>query len=281
MGRRKGGLTDLLDLTSKLPWKVSAGLAPVSFVVLHLIANTFAHAAPAANLGDMGSVVIRSSVYVFAALFQYVLPLALLAGSAVAFARRHRANALLNGARSNGTTNIGGLSWRDFERVVGEGFRRRGFEVVERGGPAPDGGIDLVLTRGKERFPVQCKQWRAQQVGVSVVRELYGVMAAEEAAGGFVVTSGTFTKDARQFAAGRNVELIDGQGLDSLLRDGRGAESDVKLGTVEAHASENATPMCPRCRSPMVMRTAKKGRNVGGSFWGCAQYPKCRHTVAT
>jgi restriction system protein len=114
-----------------------------------------------------------------------------------------------------------------------------------------------------------------------VVRELYGVMAAEGTTGGYVVTSGTFTKDARQFAAGRNVELIDGQGLDSLLRDGRGAESDVKLGTVEAHASENATPMCPRCRSPMVMRTAKKGRNVGGSFWGCAQYPKCRHTVAT
>jgi restriction system protein len=54
-----------------------------------------------------------------------------------------------------------------------------------------------------------------------VVRELYGVMAAEGVAGGYVVTSGTFTKDARQFAAGRNVELIDGQGLDALLRDGR------------------------------------------------------------
>lgn len=39
---------------------------------------------------------------------------------------------------------------------------------------------------------------------------------AEGAAGGYVVTSGTFTKDARQFAAGRNVELIDGQALDGL-----------------------------------------------------------------
>jgi hypothetical protein len=107
MGRRKGGLTDLLDLTSRLPWKVSAGLAPVSFVILHLIAKAFAHPAPAANLSDMGPVVIRSFVYVFAAIFQYVLPLALLVGSVAAFARRHRAKALLNGARSNGTTNIG------------------------------------------------------------------------------------------------------------------------------------------------------------------------------
>jgi restriction system protein len=281
MGRRKVGLTELLDLASRLPWKVSAALAPVSFVILHLIANALAHAAPAGNLSDMGSVVIRGFVYAFAATFQYVLPLALLVGSAAAFARRHRARALLNGARSNGTTDIGGLSWRDFERVVGEGFRGRGFEVVERGGAAPDGGIDLVLTRGKEQFLVQCKQWRAQQVGVSVVRELYGVMAAEGASGGYVVTSGTFTKDARRFAAGRNVELIDGQALDGLLRDGRGVESKVELGTVKAHTSKSATPMCPRCKSPMVMRTAKKGRNVGGSFWGCAQYPKCRHTVAT
>jgi restriction system protein len=281
MGRRKGGLTDLLDLASRLPWTVSAGLAPVSFVVLHLVANAFAHAEPTSNLRDMGSVVIRGYVYAFAAFFQYVLPVALLAGSAVALARRHRAKALLNGVRSNRTTNIGSLSWQDFERVVGEGFRRRGFEVVDRGGAAPDGGIDLVLARDNERFLVQCKQWRAQQVGVSVVRELYGVMAAEGAAGGYVVTSGTFTKDARQFASGRNVELIDGQGLEALLRDGRGAESDVKIGTVEAHARKNATPMCPRCKSPMVMRTAKKGSNVGSSFWGCAQYPKCRHTVAT
>ena len=108
-----------------------------SLTILHLIANAFAHAAPTANLGDMGPVVIRSYVYVFATFFQYVLPLALLVGSAVAFARPQRANALLNGARSNGTTNIAGLSWRDFERIVGEGFRRRSFEVVERGGTAP------------------------------------------------------------------------------------------------------------------------------------------------
>jgi hypothetical protein len=109
MGRSKGGLTELLDLASRLPWKVSAGLAPVSFIVLRFIAKAFAHAAPAGNLSDVRSVVIRGYVYVFAAIFQYVLPVALLAGSAVAFARGHRAKASLNGARSNGITNIGGL----------------------------------------------------------------------------------------------------------------------------------------------------------------------------
>lgn len=71
--------------------------------------------------------------------------------------------------------------------------------------------MDLALARGHERFLVQCKQWRAQQVGVSVVRELYGIMAAERVAGGYVFTSGTFTRDAKAFAAGRNIELLDGR----------------------------------------------------------------------
>jgi hypothetical protein len=79
-----------------------------------------------------------------------------------------------------------------------------------------------VLARGRERFLVQCKQRRARQVSVSVMRELYGVMAAERVTGGYVVTSGT-TKDAKEFAAGRNIELIDGQALEALLRDGRSA----------------------------------------------------------
>ncbi|MDF2643867.1 MAG: topoisomerase [Pseudomonas sp.] len=35
------------------------------------------------------------------------------------------------------------------------------------------------------------------------------------------------------------------------------------------------TPKCPHCRKPMVIKTARTGRNAG-DFWGCADYPKCR-----
>ncbi len=51
-----------------------------------------------------------------------------------------------------------------------------------------------------ERFLVQCKHWRKEQVGVRVVRELNGVMAAAGAQGGYLVTGGRFTPDAREFA---------------------------------------------------------------------------------
>jgi ssDNA-binding Zn-finger/Zn-ribbon topoisomerase 1 len=37
-------------------------------------------------------------------------------------------------------------------------------------------------------------------------------------------------------------------------------------------------PDCPTCGSPMVLRTARRGRNTGNEFWGCSAYPNCRAT---
>ncbi len=51
-------------------------------------------------------------------------------------------------------------------------------------------------------------------------------------------------------------------------------------------ASSNPSPRpsqtlmrsCPRCGSAMVHRVARRGRNAGGSFWGCSRFPVCRGT---
>ncbi len=36
--------------------------------------------------------------------------------------------------------------------------------------------------------------------------------------------------------------------------------------------------LCPKCNSPMQLKTANKGRNAGGQFYGCNQFPSCRGT---
>lgn len=38
-------------------------------------------------------------------------------------------------------------------------------------------------------------------------------------------------------------------------------------------------PTCPECNTPMVLRTATRGPNQGGKFWGCPNYPRCRSIV--
>jgi restriction system protein len=169
------------------------------------------------------------------------------------------------------------MTWQEFELLVGEAFRQKGYKFLELGGAGPDGGVDLVLTKGSETFLVQCKQWKAFKVGVDVVRELYGVMAAKGAAGGFVVTSGKFTVDAQEFARGRNVTLLDGDKLFSMLQ---AARAGIKKATPVVAAPAAETPTCPACGSAMVKREAKRGANSGNAFWGCSTYPKCRGTTS-
>ena len=141
-----------------------------------------------------------------------------------------------------------------------------------------------MLNRSSEKFLVQCKQWRAYRVGVEVVRELYGVMAAKGATGGFVVTSGRFTEEATSFASGRNVKLIDGPALHGLIRQAQAGTSisGATMSSLQPSSSETsssiAAPNCPVCAKSMVQRTARRGTSAGAAFWGCTSYPACRGT---
>ena len=56
--------------------------------------------------------------------------------------------------------------------------------MQENTGGGADGGVDLVLSKTGERILVQCKNWKSSKVGVSTVRELFGVVTAEGASGG-------------------------------------------------------------------------------------------------
>lgn len=40
----------------------------------------------------------------------------------------------------------------------------------------------------------------------------------------------------------------------------------------------SSTTVCPRCGANLVVRTVKKGSNVGSKFLGCENYPRCRFT---
>ena len=41
--------------------------------------------------------------------------------------------------------------------------------------------------------------------------------------------------------------------------------------------AEDDELICPRCGNKLVLRTAKKGNNVGKQFYGCSAFPKCRY----
>ena len=49
------------------------------------------------------------------------------------------------------------------------------------------------------------------------------------------------------------------------------------VGNAAAKAAPDETMTCPKCGSPLVLRTAKKGTNTGKQFYGCSGFPKCRY----
>ena len=51
------------------------------------------------------------------------------------------------------------------------------------------------------------------------------------------------------------------------------------LKATDHDANIDQAPTCPRCNGEMVKRVAKNGARQGQSFYGCAQFPKCRGVV--
>lgn len=286
MARKKTGFfEDLFEIAFKLPWWVGVIAAAITFAIFHFGAST--ELPKITGTHGLGNAVVEQVWITLASVLQWLVPFALLVGAAASAIKQRERGALhADVARSSNSSAILDLSWRDFEHLVGEAFRLKGFKVEETGRASADGGVDLVLRRGAEKHLVQCKQWRASKVGVSIVRELYGVMAAEGAAGGYVVTSGVFTRDADKFAEGRNIELVDGaqlwrmiQSAQSSLRTHKSA-TPISAPTVTPTATpvEEVEMPCPRCHQPMIRRIAKQGAHAGKAFWGCSAFPQCRGT---
>lgn len=206
----------LLDDLGRLPWWVSVALAAVVFVGLTWVVPwLFADVEPSVES-------LASSMFA---------PLAAMAPSFAPFAAVLLLPAAVSAIRQwkeRQKGNMGDyppihlLDWKEFESLVGDYLRHTGLRVQPTGDGA-DGGVDLRATSDSGQVClVQCKHWgRSRKVGVKVVRELYGVMAAESADAGAIVTSGSFTAEAVAFANGKPVRLVNGSDLKAMITEVR------------------------------------------------------------
>jgi restriction system protein len=111
-----------------------------------------------------------------------------------------------------------------FERLCQRLLRESGFIRVEVTGRVGDGGIDgkgVVRVGGLLSFHVlfQCKRYRGS-VSSSTVRDFRGALIGR-ADKGLIITTGTFTKDARAEAqrdGATPIDLIDGEELVEKLK---------------------------------------------------------------
>jgi restriction system protein len=132
---------------------------------------------------------------------------------------------------------IGNIDWRDelldvlksmdpsaFERLAQRLLRESGFVKVEVTGRSGDGGIDgtgiLQLSLMSFHVLFQCKRYQGS-VGSGAVRDFRGAMMGRTDKG-LIITTGTFSPDARREATRDGappIDLIDGVSLCEKLKE--------------------------------------------------------------
>jgi restriction system protein len=255
----------MAELLMKAPWWVSAVCAGLSYAAFRWVLPGIRSDDPLWRALVVGA---SNYAYVPGMFFGF-----LAVGSALfAFKRRK----LVDGQESLETLRA--TSWKDFEYLVAEAYRRQGFVVDYSLGKGADGGVDLVLRKDGRRALVQCKQWKILSVSRPVVQQMFGIMTGERADEVIVVTSGRFTQEACEFAEGKPIRLVDGPKLLELVRSVQ-PESKTLSAPELGPAQPPAAPNCPRCGKVMVLRTARHGDRAGSNFWGCSSYPRCKGIV--
>ncbi|CAG36150.1 hypothetical protein DP1421 [Desulfotalea psychrophila LSv54] len=209
--KRKSTLENFIDLCfSDLPWWLYLVCALLSFTLLHYFAIK---PLPPPQMGIEGlfASILPRVLQTIAIFGQVVVPFSLVIGAIQSLFKKFLYKRATKTAFEK--ESVTELTWQDFEYFTGEYFKNQGYRVKNNIKQSSDGGVDVWLKRDEKKYIVQCKHWKVYRVGVTVIREIYGVMQAHHLDGAFVVTSGTFTHEAIEFARLSGVVLIDGTTL--------------------------------------------------------------------
>ena len=203
MGRRK---ESIFDVFTEISWQTSVFLAAAVFIVLRFIL-------PLIPMQEQLIAGIADTLREHAHLIGLIL---LVPAPFSAAATRRRKKQL---AAQRNINSIRELDRWQVEQLVAETYRRRGYTVMFERNGGLDGASDLRLQKGGRMHLARSSRWNSLTVDAADIRELFEVMTAERAAGGMVITSGTFTPDAKRFAAGKSIELIGLERLAALTNE--------------------------------------------------------------
>ena len=199
---------DTIQMFLSFPWWVNLFFA-FALSVSPIFVDFYLKENPNLILERLNDKIIPYGLWCFALLFLFL--------SAFNLYRVTKRQFLFEG--QNSIKDLYKISWSDFEYLVTEVFYRQGFSVKQSGGASADGGIDLEATKNGYKTIVQCKHWKKNSVGVSVVREMFAVGIHESAAHVFIVTCGYFTKDAKDFAKDKPMTLVNGYMLMDWIKN--------------------------------------------------------------
>jgi restriction system protein len=170
------------------------------------------------------------------------------------------------------------IEWKLYEELCVKFLKLKEYDAhLTRLGA--DDGIDIKIY--DKNIPsqiyaiAQCKSYTSYNVGVKFIRELYGVMTDKKVDIGIFFTTSNFTSEAKKFAKGKKIQLLDGQCLVNKINKLPISQRNELYSQITK--GNYKTPSCPKCGVKMKLRTNKK--NPDKKFWGCVNFPRCRSII--
>jgi len=173
------------------------------------------------------------------------------------------------------SSDLQGVAWKEFRDYIICLFEKLGYSLDGDDG-LNDKRADLKLKNNTGTSLVCCKKYYVRKIPVSMVFEFYTSMINEPSIEqGYFITTGIFTQEAKKFAEGKPLVLIDGERLMDFVRIVESIGATEERLSIQSNLNKT-DHTCPMCGAHMLLRTVKSGSNTLTQFWGCSAYPACK-----
>lgn len=196
---------NIFDFLAQIPWWLCVTLSASFYLLLQYGIPYFE---------NQGSLVNEAHISL-GPVFAPVVALAFLAPVTFSFLKSSRKKKL-HDLREE-IKSIQELSWQQFNEQVSEAYGNAGYLILENDPFTSDPSFDLVMRKSANLYLLQSRYWRNRKLGLREVKKLFSLMHEKQASGIFLLTTGIFTKEARRYAIGRPINLVDGIELMELL----------------------------------------------------------------
>ena len=196
---------NIFDFLAQIPWWVSVTLSASFYLLLQYVIPYFE---------NQGALVNEVQVSLGPA-FAPVVALALLAPVTFSFLKSTRKKKLHDLRKE--IKLIQEIPWEQLNVHVAEVYGRAGYLIMENDPFTSDPSVDLVMRKSANLYLLQSRYWRNRKLGLREVKNLFSLMHEKQASGVFLLTTGIFNREARRFAVGRPINLVDGIQLVELL----------------------------------------------------------------
>ena len=195
----------IIDFLTQIPWWASISLSIFFYVLLKYMVPYFEAQATLVNEVQVS----------LGPIFAPYVALALLAPITLSIFNSRKKKKLHD--LKDQIQAIQELPWQELKDLVAEIYRCNGYIIMENSTFTNDPSVDIFLRKGANLYLLQCRYWLNRKLGLREVKNLFSLMHAKQASGVFLLATGIFSNEARNYAAGKPINLIDGIELVEML----------------------------------------------------------------